>query len=60
MIIDLDTIDVELLKQQAKVIGKLIDGDGYGVNTEGEKEVLRGVWNLLEHIIDKIEEEERG
>ena len=60
MIIDIGTIDVKLLKQQAEVIGNLSSGDGYGVvNRIEEIEALEGVWNLLERIIDKVEKEEK-
>jgi len=57
MIVDLGIIDVELLKRQARIIGDLAGNTGDGTNTDEEIEILEGVYNLLEHILDKIEEE---
>ena len=45
-------VDLELLKEQVAILGKVIDGNAL---TDGERSCLEGLWEFVHSIIDCIE-----
>lgn len=49
--------DLELLKQQAAILGKVVDG---GPLTDDERSCLEGLWNFVHSVLDRLEEDPNG
>lgn len=50
-----DNVDISLLKEQAKIIGRIMDN--FNSLTKEECEALEGVWNLLHTLLDDAVED---
>lgn len=48
-------VDVKLMKEQAELIGRLMDEDDKVIIQVDEKRQLQGVWNMLHDIMDDLE-----
>ena len=53
VVVDTGAVDPELMKRQAEIGGRLVDGEKV---TDEEIADLEGVWSFLHHVVDQIED----
>jgi hypothetical protein len=55
MIVDLGNINVPLLRKQTELVAELTDDRRTAALNDSERDLMEGIWNLLGHILDRVD-----